>query len=196
MRPKQWTKNLLVFAALLFSFGQLDVRNLLVTLAGFLLFCFISGRVYILNDYIDREADRVHPVKRLRPIASGRLNPKTALSFGGFLLVLSLGLAYLLQPLFSLLLLLFFVINVSYSLRLKHIVIIDIMAIASGFVLRALGGGLIIGVTFTPGFCSVRCCYRSSWLSAKGETSCRCCGTIKAPTGRCWKNTRFLCSII
>lgn len=116
------------------------------------MFCFISGCVYILNDYIDREADRVHPVKRLRPIASGRLNPKTALSFGGFLLVLSLGLAYLLQPLFSLLLLLFFVINVSYSLRLKHIVIIDIMAIASGFVLRALGGGLIIGVTFTPWF--------------------------------------------
>jgi len=152
LRPKQWTKNLLIFAALLFTFEQINVHNVLYTIVGFFLLCFVSGCVYILNDFVDREADRSHPVKRHRPMASGRLNPGLALAFGALLLVASLGAAIAMRPLFGLLLLVYFLLNVSYSLRLKHIVIVDIMVIAAGFVLRAIGGGVIIGVSFTPWF--------------------------------------------
>ncbi|WP_127530522.1 decaprenyl-phosphate phosphoribosyltransferase [Paenibacillus kobensis] len=152
LRPKQWTKNVLIFAALLFTFQQFNVHNVLTTIVGFFLFCFVSGCVYILNDFVDREADRNHPVKRHRPMASGRLNPGIAIVFGAFLLLASLGTAIAMRPLFGLILLIYFLMNVSYSLRLKHVVIVDIMIIAAGFVLRAIGGGVIIGVSFTPWF--------------------------------------------
>lgn len=152
LRPKQWTKNLLVFAALIFSIKTVSVDMLVNSAVAFILFCTVSSCVYIVNDYIDKEADRRHPEKRYRPIASGRLHPLGALVFGSVLLCSSLGVAFLLKPWFSLLLLGYFIINVAYSLRLKQIVIIDIMVIACGFVLRAIGGGLAIDVSFTPWF--------------------------------------------
>ncbi|MDT3427928.1 4-hydroxybenzoate polyprenyltransferase [Paenibacillus forsythiae] len=152
LRPKQWTKNLLVFAAPLFSFETVTPAALINSLAGFLLLCFVSGCVYIVNDYIDREADRNHPVKRYRPMASGELHPQIALAFGALIMAGSLVLSYLLNPLFTLLLAVYFGINVAYSIRLKHVVIIDIMIIAAGFVLRAIAGGLVIHVPFTPWF--------------------------------------------
>lgn len=152
LRPKQWTKNLLVFAALLFSFQQIDSRDVLVATLGFILFCFVSGVVYIMNDYVDREKDRLHETKRFRPMASGQLHPRLALLFGGALLVLSLVASLLLQPLFGAVLLLYFIINILYSFYLKEVVIIDVMFIAACFVLRALAGGLIIEVAFTPWF--------------------------------------------
>jgi len=152
LRPKQWTKNLLVFAALIFSIKIVTVDMLARCIAGFILFCLVSGCVYVLNDYIDRDADRRHPEKRDRPIASGLLKPLRALAFGCLLLLSSLTLAWALDSWFSLLLLGYFMINVAYSLKLKHIVIIDIMVIAFGFVLRAIGGGLVIGIDFTPWF--------------------------------------------
>ncbi|RJE90388.1 decaprenyl-phosphate phosphoribosyltransferase [Paenibacillus sp. 1011MAR3C5] len=152
LRPKQWTKNLLIFAALLFSFEKISAWTLWHTWLGFLLFSFVSGCVYIINDYTDREADRNHPEKRFRPMASGQLNPKAALAFGAALFVGSLWVSYYLNPLFTGLLLFYFVLNVSYSLKLKHIVIVDIMVIAAGFVLRAIAGGLVIHVTITPWF--------------------------------------------
>lgn len=152
LRPKQWTKNLLVFAALIFSIKIVTVDMWLKCIAGFLLFCLVSGCVYVLNDYLDREADSRHPEKKHRPIASGKLNPKGALAFGFILLLGSLLLAFTLNPWFSLLLLGYFLINIAYSLKLKHIVILDIMVIAFGFVLRAIGGGLVIDIAFTPWF--------------------------------------------
>ena len=152
LRPKQWTKNLLVFAALIFSIKTVSVDMLIQSAVSFILFCTVSGCVYIVNDYIDKEADRRHPDKRYRPIASGRLHPVGALVFGSVLLCSALVAAFLLKPWFSLLLLGYFIINVAYSIRLKQIVIIDIMVIACGFVLRAIGGGLVIDVSFTPWF--------------------------------------------
>lgn len=152
LRPKQWTKNLLIFAAPLFSFETINTATLLDTIAGFFLLCFVSGCVYIINDYTDREADRNHPVKRHRPMASGQLNPNLALAFGTVLLIGSLAASAILSPLFTVLLGLYFMMNVAYSFRLKHVVIIDIMIIAAGFVLRAIAGGLVIHVPFTPWF--------------------------------------------
>ncbi|MBP2628757.1 MAG: UbiA prenyltransferase [Firmicutes bacterium] len=152
LRPKQWTKNLLVFAALIFSIKIVTIDMLVRCIAGFSLFCLVSGCVYVLNDYVDRDADGRHPEKRYRPIASGRLEPFRALAFGCLLLFSSLALAFALDSWFSVLLLGYFIINVAYSIKLKHVVIIDIMVIAFGFVLRAIGGGLVIGIAFTPWF--------------------------------------------
>jgi 4-hydroxybenzoate polyprenyltransferase len=152
LRPKQWTKNLLVFASLIFSIKVVTGLMLLRCIAGFMLFCLVSGCVYVLNDYCDRETDGKHPDKRHRPIASGRLKPKRALLFGGILLLSSLSVAFVLEPWFCLLLLGYFIINVAYSIKLKHVVIVDIMVIAIGFVLRAIGGGLVIAIDFTPWF--------------------------------------------
>ncbi|MCR2805895.1 decaprenyl-phosphate phosphoribosyltransferase [Paenibacillus soyae] len=152
LRPKQWSKNALIFAALLFSFERINLSTITATLAGFFLLCFVSGCVYIVNDYADREADRNHPLKKHRPMASGRLNPVTAILFGSFLLLASLAASVLLNPLFTALLAVYFVLNVLYSFRLKHIVIVDIMVIAAGFVLRAIAGGLVIHAPLTPWF--------------------------------------------
>ncbi|MFC6230591.1 decaprenyl-phosphate phosphoribosyltransferase [Paenibacillus allorhizosphaerae] len=152
LRPKQWTKNLLVFAALLFSFEKISLSTLSDTIAGFLLFSLISGCVYILNDYADRETDRFHPVKKYRPIASGALHPQLALACGGIILFASMIVSYFMNPLFTGLLAAYFILNVAYSFKLKHVVIADIMIIAAGFVLRAIAGGLVIHVTITPWF--------------------------------------------
>lgn len=152
LRPKQWTKNLLVFSALLFSYETMNVVTILHTILGFMLFCFVSGCVYILNDYADLDSDRNHPVKKFRPMASGALHPNLALVFGAIVLVLSLLTSYYLAPLFTLSLGAYFIINVLYSFILKHVVIVDIMIIAVGFVLRAIAGGLVIHVPFTSWF--------------------------------------------
>nr|WP_035300592.1 decaprenyl-phosphate phosphoribosyltransferase [Brevibacillus thermoruber] len=152
MRPKQWSKNLLVFAALLFSFPNVTTDMIVHSIFGFFLFSLVSGTVYILNDFIDREADRQHPDKRNRPMASGALNPYVALFFGAIVLLFSIIMAFRFNGAFGALLTLYFVNNVAYSFRLKHVVIVDIMVIASGFVLRAIGGALVIEVPFTPWF--------------------------------------------
>lgn len=152
LRPRQWTKNLLVFAALIFSIKKSNMDMLLHSIAGFVLFCLVSSCVYILNDFVDREADRQHPDKRHRPMASGAISPAGALTLGAVLLVFSMATAFSFSPLFGLLLLVYFALNVGYSLRLKHVVIVDVLIVASGFVLRAIGGGLVIDVSLTPWF--------------------------------------------
>ncbi|WP_346354887.1 decaprenyl-phosphate phosphoribosyltransferase [Azotosporobacter soli] len=152
LRPKQWTKNVLVFAALLFSVKSATMEMLWRSIAGFALFCLVSGCVYILNDYLDREADAAHPEKCRRPMASGRLQPQAGLIFGLLLAAASLYAGWRLEPWFAALLGAYFIVNVAYSLWLKHVVILDIMLIAVGFVLRAIGGGLVINVAFTPWF--------------------------------------------
>ncbi|MFD3271640.1 decaprenyl-phosphate phosphoribosyltransferase [Paenibacillus dendritiformis] len=152
LRPKQWVKNLLVFAALIFSIKISNLEMLYNSVIAFTLFCLVSSCVYILNDFLDREADSNHPIKKKRPMASGALNPYLALILGFLLLCLSLTFSYYLNIHFFLVLAVYFITNLLYSLRLKHIVIIDVMSIAAGFVLRAVAGGLAINVPFTPWF--------------------------------------------
>jgi len=152
LRPKQWTKNLLVFAALIFTIPDITVNMVYAALAGFMLFSFVSGAVYILNDLVDLELDRQHPIKKNRPMASGNLPPAIAVSAGSILLLVSLVTSYYLNTWFGLILTVYFVLNVAYSFYLKNVVIIDVMVIATGFVLRAAGGAYVIDVPMTPWF--------------------------------------------
>jgi 4-hydroxybenzoate polyprenyltransferase len=152
LRPKQWTKNLLVFAALIFTIPNITVNMFYAAVAGFILFSFVSGTVYILNDLVDLELDQQHPTKKNRPMASGDLPPAIAVSAGSILLLVSLVASYYLNIWFGLILTIYFVLNVAYSFYLKNIVIIDVMVIATGFVLRAAGGAYVINVAMTPWF--------------------------------------------
>jgi 4-hydroxybenzoate polyprenyltransferase len=151
MRPRQWTKNAFIFAALVFD-KQLVIPNSVIrTLAGFVLFCFISSAVYIFNDLSDIEADRAHPDKRNRPIASGRLPLGVAWAAGIVLVILSVGLGYLLSPAFAVVVAIYFLMNLAYSRWLKHILILDVLIIAAGFVLRVVAGVALIHVErFSP----------------------------------------------
>jgi 4-hydroxybenzoate polyprenyltransferase len=146
LRPDQWTKNLIVFAALIFAVKLLDPAALALASAAFLIFCVLSGSVYLINDVSDREADRQHPLKRLRPIASGALGAGTALAWAIGLSAGALAAAYVLRPLFALVAAAYLALFVGYNRTLKHVVILDVMSIAIGFVLRAVAGGLVIGV--------------------------------------------------
>lgn len=152
LRPKQWTKNLLVFAALVFSLKITTFSLVFNSILAFILFCFVSSCVYILNDFMDRDADAMHPIKKNRPMASGLLNPYLAIVVGFSLLLISIITSFYLNFYFTLILVGYFVLNVLYSFKLKHIVLIDVMVIALGFVLRAVAGGVAINVQFTPWF--------------------------------------------
>jgi 4-hydroxybenzoate polyprenyltransferase len=146
LRPDQWHKNLIVFAALIFAVKLLDRAALARATAAFLIFCAVSSVVYLINDVADRDQDRLHPVKRLRPIAAGEISPGTALTFAGALGAAALGTAYWLRPAFGLAAVAYLALFVVYTTSLKHIVVLDVMAIAIGFVLRAVAGGLVIDV--------------------------------------------------
>jgi len=151
MRPRQWTKNAFIFAALVFDQQLLLLNPFLRTLAGFGLFCLISSSVYIFNDLADVEADRQHPEKKKRPIASGQLPINVAWSVGIILAVIALTLGYLLEPAFAVMIGLYFMINMAYTKWLKHVPIVDVLVIASGFVLRVIAGVTLINVErFSP----------------------------------------------
>lgn len=146
VRPEQWTKNLVVFAALIFDRKLFDPGPAADACMAFLIFCALSGMVYTFNDVIDREADRLHPLKRQRPVASGALAPAAALAMGMGLGVGALAAAFWLRPAFGLTATAYVLLLVLYSGPLKHIVIIDVLTIAIGFVLRAVGGAVAIAV--------------------------------------------------
>lgn len=151
MRPRQWTKNVFIFAALVFDKQLFIVDSFLRTLAGFALFCLISSCVYIFNDLADVEADRQHPEKKNRPIASGKLPVSAAWTAGIIFVILTLGLAYLLSPTFAAVVAGYFVLNLAYSNYLKHIPILDVLIISLGFVLRVGAGVTLISVErFSP----------------------------------------------
>ncbi len=151
MRPRQWTKNAFIFAAIVFDGKLFHLADFLHTLAGFGLFCLISSTVYIFNDLLDLEADRQHPTKKNRPIASGKLPLPVAITAGFIFLILTLVLAYLLVWQFALVLLAYFLMMLAYSKWLKHIPIIDVFIIAAGFVLRVHAGTTLIQVQrFSP----------------------------------------------
>lgn len=151
MRPKQWTKNALVFAGIVFD-GQLFIaESLLRVIAAFILLCFISSSIYIVNDIVDVEADRQHPRKRFRPIAAGELPIPVAWAAALIFMIGSVVGAYLLDWRFALILVIYVLIHVAYSYRLKHVVILDIFAVAAGFVLRVASGVVVISVmAFSP----------------------------------------------
>jgi 4-hydroxybenzoate polyprenyltransferase len=146
MRPKQWLKNGFVFAPLLFGKAFLDPHKLRLSLLAFALFSAAASAVYILNDILDVERDRAHPTKKNRPIASGRLPIPAAAALGLLLAAGALAIAFFKMPDFATILAVYVAINVGYSLGLKHVVIIDIFAIAIGFVLRVFGGAVAIQV--------------------------------------------------
>jgi 4-hydroxybenzoate polyprenyltransferase len=151
MRPRQWSKNVFIFAALVFDKQLLHLDAFLRTLAGFALFCLISSCVYIFNDLADVEADRKHPEKKNRPIAAGELPVSAAWVSGILLVLLTLGLAYFLTPGFEAVLIVYFLLNLAYSKWLKHIPIIDVLVLAAGFVLRVHAGVTLIQVErFSP----------------------------------------------
>ena len=151
MRPRQWTKNVFIFAALVFDKQLFIVDSFLRTLAGFALFCLISSCVYIFNDLADVEADRQHPEKKNRPIASGKLPVSAAWTAGIVFVILTLGLAYILAPTFAGVVAGYFLLNLAYSNYLKHIPILDVLIISIGFVLRVGAGVTLIAVErFSP----------------------------------------------
>ncbi len=151
MRPRQWSKNVFIFAALVFDKQLFIMNSFLRTAAGFVLFCLISSAVYIFNDLADVEADREHPDKRNRPIASGTLSMGVAWTAGILLVILSVGLGYVLSPAFAAVVAAYFLLNIAYSKWLKHILILDVLILAAGFVLRVVAGVALIHVErFSP----------------------------------------------
>jgi 4-hydroxybenzoate polyprenyltransferase len=151
MRPKQWSKNIAVFAALIFDRQLFNLNSDLRTIAGFFIFCLTSSSVYLFNDIMDIEADRKHPTKRNRPIATGELSISTALIFGFLIMFLSILAGFWLSIGFGILISVYFLSNLAYSKWLKHVVIIDVLVIALGFVLRVASGVTLINVErFSP----------------------------------------------
>ena len=150
LRPSQWTKNLFVVLPLLFGQQLTHVGSILNATAGFVVFCVLSGVVYLINDVADRQADRQHPIKRHRPIASGAVPPSVALAVAAVLCAGALGAAFLLRPLFGVLAVCYVALLTLYSGPLKHVVIIDVLTIAVGFVLRTAAGAVVIDVPVSP----------------------------------------------
>jgi 4-hydroxybenzoate polyprenyltransferase len=158
MRPKQWTKNVFVWAALIFDVKLFDRGPFLRTLATFILFCLISGAVYIINDLVDIEKDRQHPRKRNRPLASGALSPRFAVIAAGFIVAGALPAALAVDraaghkaPTLTLILYGYLALMIAYSFWLKNIVIVDVLTIAAGFVLRVAAGVVAVNaIRFSP----------------------------------------------
>jgi len=150
IRPLQWYKNLIIFIAIVFSQNITSVSMWIDSITAFIIFCLLSGSVYLINDIIDIEKDRQHPNKRKRPIASGKLKRSQA-SFVALLLVIaSFYCAFLLNALFGLVSVFYFVLFLMYSIWLKHTVIVDVLTISIGFVLRAIAGAIAIAVIISP----------------------------------------------
>jgi 4-hydroxybenzoate polyprenyltransferase len=146
LRTKQWTKNALVFAAIVFSGEFTDPTQWIVAATGFAAFCFMSSAGYIINDIRDREADAKHPRKRLRPIANGDLTVSAAAAEAVLVAILGLACAALVSSVFVAVVVAYFLTTMSYSLYFKQFVIIDVMMIASGFIWRAVAGAIAIDV--------------------------------------------------
>ena len=150
LRPKQWLKNVFLFPALVFSGGFLDPDVILLSLIGFASFCLLSSTGYVLNDFLDREADRKHPKKKYRPIASGALPIPAAAVLFAVCLIGGAGLAYWLSPAFLGLAMIYLFTTLSYSFYFKHIVILDVLFLAAGFVWRTIAGAVAIAVHVSP----------------------------------------------
>jgi 4-hydroxybenzoate polyprenyltransferase len=151
MRPRQWPKNLFVYVPLFFDRKVTDPASVLAVTGAFLLLCLMSSAVYIMNDLADIESDRQHPVKKNRPLPSGQLNPTVAAVAAAVLAVFSLVAGYLISPALALILLAYLIVQIAYTFWLKHVVLLDAMVIAAGFILRIAAGVVVIEVErFSP----------------------------------------------
>jgi 4-hydroxybenzoate polyprenyltransferase len=151
MRPRQWPKNVAIFAALVFDRQLTRIEPLERTLISFFLFCLISSAVYIINDIMDVEADRNHPEKKNRPIASGALPIPIAIAFAILLWAIAFPIAYMLSPYFAAIGAFYVLMNLAYSKWLKHIPLLDVFILAAGFVIRVAAGVTVISVErFSP----------------------------------------------
>ncbi len=151
MRPRQWPKNAFVFVALLFDRKLFDPASVAAVLGAFVLLCLMSSAVYLMNDLADIESDRQHPTKKNRPLPSGQLNPRVAMVASFLLAAVSLVAGYFLSLHLAIILLLYLVSQIAYTFKLKHIVLIDVLTIALGFILRIAAGVAVIEVErFSP----------------------------------------------
>lgn len=146
IRPEQWTKNLLVFAALVFGGRLTDTRAVILAVTAFAAFCAVSGAVYLINDVMDRDNDQRHPLKQLRPIASGRLSVGSAAAAAAVLGAAGLAVGMWIDPAFASVEAVYLGLLLMYSTTLKHVVIVDVLTIAAGFVLRAMAGAVAVSV--------------------------------------------------
>ena len=146
LRPDQWTKNLIVFAGLIFGQRLMETEAAGAALWAFAVFCGLSSSMYVVNDLVDQDEDRHHPTKRRRPIAAGTLSAGWALAGATLLGGVSLGVGFWISPAFGIVALVFVGLLTAYSQYLKHLVILDVLAIAIGFVIRAVGGAVAVGV--------------------------------------------------
>lgn len=158
VRPRQWTKSLAVFLPLFFSVNEawtLDDPQTALELGAraigaAIVFCLVSGAIYLINDLADRERDRAHPTKRNRPIASGVISPRLAAAAAIVLALIGLASAFALEPQLGIVVIIYILVQAAYSARLKNVALLDVFSVASGFVLRVLGGAVVIGVPMSP----------------------------------------------
>jgi 4-hydroxybenzoate polyprenyltransferase len=149
-RPKQWSKNLLLFFGLIFALKLSDSHLVERAAAGFAVFCLASSGVYLFNDLADVERDRLHPTKRFRPLAAGVISPAQAIALGVVLFTIAIVGGFILGLTFGMLTLLYVAMMSAYSARLKHVVLIDAFILSAGFVVRAAAGAVVIGVPISP----------------------------------------------
>jgi 4-hydroxybenzoate polyprenyltransferase len=151
MRPRQWSKNALIFAAIVFDRQLFNLDSFTRVLVGFLLLCLSASTIYLINDVVDVEKDKLHPKKKNRPIPAGILPIPIAIGSAVIFPIIALGIALLFSPPLAMVLLTYMVLHIAYSFYLKNIVIIDVFAIAAGFILRVVAGAVVITITnFSP----------------------------------------------
>lgn len=167
MRPHQWYKNLVIFVGIIFSYNLFSLEMWQSSLFAFIMFCLISGSVYIINDIKDVEKDRLHPTKRFRPIASGTLSSRTALLISILLLSISLSASFFVNKSLCYIEILYIFINLLYTFYLKYFALIDVMVVAVGFVLRAIVGSIVINVPVSPWL--VLCVFLMAFVLAFGK---------------------------
>lgn len=145
LRPRQWTKNLAIFATITFTGHLFTIPALIDVIYGFFIFCGISSAIYVINDIFDVEKDKLHPFKKNRPLANGDVTIRTGLIIAIILTVVSLTSSYFIDPLFFLITLFYLFLQLSYTSYLKHIAVIDILALAAGYILRVYAGEIVTG---------------------------------------------------
>src|SRR3989304_6646936 len=148
-RPWQYLKNLFIFAPVFFGIKLTETQLLLNSVVAFILFCLVASSVYVINDLKDIEKDRQHPTKKNRPLAAGRINKGEAVIFAVILLLISLPASFIFNQQLALVLSSYFLLNLAYSLKFKHIAIVDVIIISVGFVMRIFAGSAVTGITLS-----------------------------------------------
>jgi len=145
LRPRQWVKNLAIFAAITFTGALFDVDSFIKVFYGFIIFCIISSAIYIINDLVDIEKDKLHPFKRFRPLANGDVPKPHAIILAAVMIVSSLIGSFNVDPVFFFMAVIYFILQLFYSVVLKNIAVVDILALAGGYILRVYAGDFISG---------------------------------------------------